>query len=305
MTPTMTIPQVSAPTLLALCQALHTALHAAQAAQVQTSEAQAANTRGRRRQENEPVTAVPVPIAGGVTSCMRRLDGACATLAQARRDGASRSEGRPRRVVRQRLPGRYRKAWGAVVGLLAVWRKAGVLDELPEASRHALERVFGADFAAPSMRGGAGAAWVRGGELMARMKADGVDALITSLGGGRVLANLGTVHAEVGAAFGMTAAVPVASAGASAGDAASAVRSLVREYALKVSAMVDPEVPGSDALAATLLAPLDELCGAPRPAKAKRPAAQQPKQPAAPPQNTPSRGATEPAKDATPLRPTG
>jgi hypothetical protein len=230
---------------------------------------------------------------------MKRVDSACATLAHARRQDASRADAKPRLAVRKRLPGKYRQAWGLVGEQLRVWRKAGSLAALPEASQRALERVFGVDLTVPRMTGGASAAWTLGGETLDRMKAEEVDALIASLGGAAVLANLKKVHADVGAAFGMTVAVSSSPASGGVSDAHLAARAVLREYVLKVQAMVDPEVPGSDALAAELLAPLLAQSKAAKAAKPAQVKTTQAKPPVT--QHT----VTDASKDAAPLRPTG
>ncbi len=295
----MAIPLMTAAALLALARSLQTSLTTAQAAQVSASEAQAANTRGRRRNDAEPEAAVPVSIPGNIPSCMKRLDGACATLSLARRSAASEGAGRAPSSVRQSVTGRYRKAWSAVTGQLSVWNKAGVISELPEASRASLTRVFGEELRAPDLSGTAAAAWVKGADTLDHVKSEGVEALFSSLGGARVLANLTRTHAEIGASLGITVAVSSSTpASISVRDALAAARSVMSEYVIKVHAMIDPEVPGSEAVASSLLAPFGELSKRARPVKKATKTA-----PVTPPVTR--REVADPANDAAPLRPTG
>ncbi len=292
------IPSLGAAALLALARSLQVSLAAVQAAQVSASESQAANTRGRRRADAETEAAVPVSIPGNIPSCMKRLDGACATLSLARRSAASQDAGRAPTSVRQGVAGRYRKAWSAVAEQLSVWSKAGVISELPEASRASLVRVFGEALSAPDLSGTAAAAWIKGAETLDRVKSEGVDALFSSLGGGRVLANLTRVHAEVGAVLGITVAGSPSPVSTRVSDAIAAVRSVMGEYVIKVQAMIDPEVPGSESAASSLLAPLVELSSRARPAKKATKAT-----PVTPPVT--QREVATPANNAAPLRPTG
>lgn len=295
----MSIPSMGAAALLALARSLQTSLATVGSDQAKASEAQAANSRARRRQEPESVAAVPVAIPGNIPSCMKRLDGVCATLAVARRGTTGQAANRPVSSVRQRLPGRYRKAWNTVTGQLHVWRKAGVIDELPEASRASLVSVFGESLSAPELSGSAAAAWIKGSDTLDRIKAAGVDALFTSLGGGRVLANLTRVHAEVGATFGVTVATPSTSV-ISVRDAIAAVRSVLGEYVIKVQAMIDPDVPGSEAVASSLLAPLVELSKSARPVKKAKVTKTAPVKPP-----VTQREGTDTEHVAAPQRPTG
>jgi hypothetical protein len=308
--PVISFPQMSAPTLVAVGCSLRTALAAARIAQARASADAVANRSSFDRDEPtfQPVHAVPVEIPSGVLSCMRRLDEACATLVLRRREKAARNEKTPARSARRGISGRYHKAWNTLGDQFGVWRKAGVLGALPAASRAAITYVFGATVAMPELRGSVRAQWTVGGETLDRMRVVGVDAIILSLGGGSVLANLQRMHDEVGAAFGMTAAVAGTTAvgDGTVGGSMANVRAVLREYVLKVHAMVDPEVPGSEALAATLLAPLVDLANAPSPVKGKaRGGAKAPAKPVEEPVEKPetTQAATEGAP--VPLRPTG
>ncbi len=295
LTPSIALPRVDTASLVALAVALETELRIAKATQARSSEAVAANARGRRKGEPEGESAVPVPIAAGVTSCMKRLGVACTQLSRARR-AASRSEGRPQRAVRKGLLGRYRKAWSMLASQVEVWRGAGALASLTEAQRASLDRVVGE---IPDLRTNARAAWTLGRDALEHIRSEGVDAVVAALGGAAVLAHVERVHGEMGAAFGVTASTAVDASGGAVADAMASVQSLMREYVLKVHAMVDPEVPGSDELAAQLLAPFVDVRSAARPAPGAK--AKAPVTPA-----DPARPDAQPAAPAAPaLRPTG
>jgi hypothetical protein len=311
--PVISFPHMNAPTLVAVGCSLHTALAAACAAQARASANAVANRSPLERDDipTETEHAVPVEIPAVVVSCMRRLEEACATLSQARRDQSANEESTPVTLARRGIAGRYRGAWGTLEDQFSVWRKAGVLDGLPEASREALTRVFGASMTMPILKDGARAQWTVGRDTLEKMRKHGVDAILVSLGGGPVLANLQRVHDEVGASFGMTAAITRSQGHAemSVGEAMTNVRAVLGEYVIKVHAMVAPEVPGSEALAATLLAPLVDLANAPSSAKGKAKAgAKALAKPETKPETTDTKTeATEESSDktSTPLRPTG
>lgn len=318
--PVISFPHLNAPTLVAVGCSLHTALAAARAAQARASANAVANRSPLERDTPPAETehAVPVEIPAGVVSCMRRLDEACATLSQARRDQSASEESTPATLGRRGITGRYRGAWGTLGDQFVVWHKAGVIHGLPKASREALTRVFGSPLAMPTLNDGARAQWTVGRDTLERIHKEEVDTIIGSLGGERVLANLQRVHAEVGAAFGMTAAISQAQGDGevTVGDALTHVRTVLGEYVLKVHALVDPEVPGSEALAATLLAPLVDLARAPSAAKGKakasakaRAGAKTPARPETKPTEAtdpkPETKDDTPEKSSAPLRPTG
>ncbi len=255
--PTVALPRMNALEALAIGVALKTALDGARAAQVRASESTAANTHGLgRRVEAGGAAAVPVVISAGVDGSMRRLEAACGALAQARRQRAQRVEARVGVATLRQLFNRYKQAWTTLRAQLDVWRRADALEHLPEASRAAVERVLPPGRAS-MLRGSAREVWVAGDDVLALVRSEEIDALFASLGGGGVIARLAAAHDELGAALGVTAALPSrAATGVALATAITLVQRAMREYVLKVHAMVDPDAPGSDELATRLLAPL-------------------------------------------------
>ncbi len=266
--PMVALPRMDAAEAAATVIALKTALHLAMSAQVRSSAERAANARGKRREGDAPV--VPVAVHASVPACMKRLDARCTALTQARHDAALRDEGRPNRVARRQLFARYKKAWTAVRSLVGVWRETGALASLPPAQLRGVDQVF-PDKAGPQARNATALrTWGLGRETFERVKALGVDAAFASLGGSAALAHVTRLHDELGAALGVTSrALPAAAEGGAVATELSAVQSLMREYVIKVHAMVDPEAPGSQALAEALLLPFGALRKAGRPASTK------------------------------------
>lgn len=99
--------------------------------------------------------------------------------------------------------------------------------------------------------------------MQARMVTLGEDAVVEvvkGLGGARLLAALDRTHRAFGRAYGFTAAQ--ATEAAEETDARplwTAAREALRDYVKKVEGHADPDVPGSEALAAWLLAPFTEM----------------------------------------------
>lgn len=214
--------------------------------------------------------------------------------------------GRPRQAARKVLPGRYHKTWNTLGKQLHLWRGCGALARLPEASREALTQVFGSSLTVPTFRVDAQAAWTLGDETLRQMRSKGVTAIITALGGELLLANIESMHADLSAAFGVSSPVSVPAPSASSVEAIAQVRAALCEYVLKVHAMVGPEAPGSDAVAAKLLAPLNELPRAKNAAtKTKKAAKETTATPATPTAEPVATGGTAAPTTSPALRPTG
>lgn len=134
------------------------------------------------------------------------------------------------------------------------------------------------------------------------MTSEGVNATLTALGGADVLAHLQRTHDELGPSLGVSAPMSVpAPGGPVVASELESVQAFLREYVLKVFAMVNPEIAGSEAVAAALLAPLVEAAAAAsRARKAARPRGRRPRR------SRRSRRCEKPANDVTPaVRPTG
>ncbi len=299
--PVISLPRMSAAETTAMILALKTAYDAQKAAQA-PSEERAAPTRAERRHPRKPPVTANVSIGQGVSGCMTRLcvagnalSGACAAGLDA---DESEAADRANRAERRAHANQYKRAWSALVAQLGVWRETGSLMSLPAASRASFERVLPADLKV-NLLGRARALWTAGDHRLARMSAEGVDESVAALGGADVLSHLRRAHQQLGASLGVSK--PVAAPRTPAREVFAslvAAQTVMREYVLKVFAMIDPEVQGSDAAAAALLAPLLDAAraGVSKPARpAKKPAA---------PAQTPV--AHAPANDTAPAaRPTG
>ena len=294
--PTITLPRMGAGELIAVVFRLKTSFRATKASQVESSREGAANATGRARKDATQSVAVPVAIPATVSGCMKRLQSECAQLSQARRDAviAQKPAGAAKRVG---LVGRYRGAWNVLRRQVSVWHDAGTIAALDEATREAFARVFGASCERPVLKGSARAMWSTGHDALDQIKSEGLDAVIASLGGADVLARVRTLHDQADVALGMSTEIPMIAEGVKLGDSMTAVQTVLREYVLKVHAMVAVEVPGSDALAAQLLAPFNDVVTGARPAK-KTAAVQKPATPVTP--VAPVAPVAEPA-----LKPTG
>lgn len=308
--PTIVLPKMSQEALLARAHALCTAFDAALQDQVQASEARVANTPVRAREGASGTASVPVAVPGPVTSCMGRLRSACDDLADAR-VAKKGSPGREvRRAARKKLPGRYRKTWGTLETQLGVWHDGGMLAALPEVSREALAEVFGAELTVPDLKVDVAVAWTRGEEKLALMRSKKIESIFASLGGAQLVKNVEAAHAEFSAAFHMSSPASLPAPSGSAAEAQKALQSVMADYVLKVHAMVCPDAPGSDELAAKFLAPLGQAVAAKANARApkKKPAVTPKREPAsgeAPvkPMESPAKPAEQPTEPA--LRSTG
>ncbi len=278
--PTVALPRMSTATLLAMCQSLRTALWATQSTQAQNSAALAANTPASHARGALSEPTVPVAIPGTVTECMDRLDTTCRHLADTRPEGATVSSPNrsSRRARRKGLPGRYRKAWIGLEKQIHLWRDSGLLAKLPSASREVLTRVFGANLKVSRAQTDGRALWTLGSKTLAEKDFAAVEAIFHANGAEDLVTHLRSLHEELGVAFGMTAAVSVPAPPVTTSEIVAEVQSVMREYVLKVHAMVSPVVPGSEALAAKLLAPLADLVQSKgsKPAKAAKATKQAP-----------------------------
>lgn len=86
-------------------------------------------------------------------------------------------------------------------------------------------------------------------------------ALVHGLGGARLLTALRDAHEGFGRAFGFTKVQVDAPAGVDLRPLFAAAKEALRSYATRVEGSADPDVAGSEALAAWLLAPLKTLVG--------------------------------------------
>jgi len=102
--------------------------------------------------------------------------------------------------------------------------------------------------------------WAESELRIKRLFAKGHDQTVLALGGERFLTRLQAAHAAYGEALGVTAAGEFPEVNeANRREPLLAFLSALRGYVLKVAAHADPDVEGSEALVARLLAPLTAL----------------------------------------------
>ena len=302
------LPKMSAATVIALLMSVRAAAQEARAAQVRASKESAANTtRSKRKDEDAP--KVPVAIPSGVNACVRRMNDLGESLEQALADTGS---GVNRRALR-RIARRYKTRWQALRAFVGVFTGLDASEAFDPAPLHAsVEKVFGTKRSLAFLKGTDRAIWTAGRQRLTLVESSGLAELVNEIGGGLVLAQLTAEHTAYGAALGVTRARPV-SAPRNVAELVAQARAALSDYVLKVTAMVDAEVPGTAELAATLLAPVEEVArgrsassrNSSRKVEAKEPA--KPPTPVTPPVVAPVTppvvAPVAPTKDE--LRPTG
>ena len=260
----------------------------------------------------QPSGAVTKPV----TQCMDRLTQAGDSLKQGGnrqlRRARARAERKSRGTQRRADYNAYQRSWSALLAQKSVWSETGALQKLTDHRRDALEHALpagGLDF---DLRSRNRALWDAGDALLKEMKKSGAEDAIVTLGGADVLAHLQHTHDDLGAALGVLSpmAAPVSVVPTITAPLA-VVHELLREYVLKVYALLNPADEGSGALVGALLAPLLDMSAsrAPKSTATKRakPATKRAKpatkrtEPAVVVTNSPT-----PANDVTPAqRPTG
>jgi hypothetical protein len=263
-------------------------------------------------------------VPDNVTGCMKRLGSAGEALVASRQRGAKRdqneAQAQANRAQRRQVFRSYKQAWSSTYAQVGVWRGTGRLAKLPETSREPLEQLFPAGVTALA-HGRALAVHTVGAERLGAMQSEGVVATFRELGGADVLAHLQRVHQDFSDSLGVSAASAksVAATAPESPEVAPAlaqVRKLLGEYALKVCAMIDPEAPGLETVAYTLLEPLhDAIRKSSRRSAQNKSARKAPAKPVTKPAAKPAAKPAEapavvvqqpPANDTTPaLRPTG
>lgn len=259
------LPHMTSATLVSVMLALETELSHAQPSQRQTSHAAAANTSSRRTRAAH-VTTPLVPVGDAVVDCARRvaaaridLEGALARQPQHAATPACRA---------QLL--RHAKAWGALRAWLAAWCENDTLDaDLRAEAVAAREALFAPPAGLQFVTAAALHAWGGGREHLATIEREELAAVFERLGGAPMLAQVVAAHTALGEALHVTRPANDVAAAPSEGVRATrdAALAVLREYVVKVSALVTGDVPGSATLAARLLSPLTR---ARRPTRATR-----------------------------------
>lgn len=199
-----------------------------------------------------------------VTRCMVRLTEASESLGQGGnrqlRRAQARAERKSRGSRRRADYNAYQRAWNALLRQKGVWKETRALQKLPATRRAALEHALPAEGLAFDLRSRNRALWNAGDALLKDMKKSGAEDAIVTLGGADVLAHLRHTHDELGAALGVSSpmAAPVSEVPTVTAPLA-VVQELLREYVLKVYALLDPADAGSGARVGALLAPLFDM----------------------------------------------
>lgn len=105
------------------------------------------------------------------------------------------------------------------------------------------------------------AVWLRSGEVLDTMRRGGRRVLFEARGGGALFAQLVAAHEAGGRLFGIKGSLRPKAARVNQRDALRGASVALCDYA-RVQAMACPDCPGSDAVAARLLAPLDAVAPA-------------------------------------------
>lgn len=257
-TPVVVLPRMNAADAITIALALKTALRTAQT-DAKPNEEAAANAKGKRREADAKSAPAPV-IAANVPSCMTRLETCCEALSSANRKGSTTPVVTRSGTSTKSLLGGYKRAWSAVRSQVNVWRETGTIARLSEEQRDAVDQTFPAGGDAQKLTGAARRVWVWGRDTLASIKSHGLDEAFASLGAQDVLAHVQKLHTQLAASLGVTVVSRSSStSGGDVGGALADVQATLREYVIKVHAMVDPAVPGSAELAETLLKPLSSF----------------------------------------------
>lgn len=253
------LPSMTATALVALMVVLRTVLHDARNAQVRASKARAANGSSRKGKDDES-PALPVSIPPGVVSCMKRMTTVCADLERE----VQAASAKPDRRTLRRLARRYGASWRALRAFVSAYfelEAAGGIDAT--ALRAAHDVVFGGKRSQLFLRADDEEMWTQGRQKLALVESKGLAAQIASLGGEGIVAHLRSTHDAFGAALGLTDVKPAAEP-RNVRNTMALARAAVDEYAVKVAAMIDAEVPGSAELASVLVAPIFAACASRR-----------------------------------------
>lgn len=292
--PMVVLPRMGAAETIPVLHALATAL----ATQVDAPTAVPSTTHTPRRTAQPGVPAAITEAGAALAPCCAALTASCA-----RSSGRmTRSSGGTNRAERRARYDACKRAWSAYQSQLNVWRETHALDALTESQRASFDDVFG-DGIGVDVNARQRVLWTQGAAKLAALDAAHLDAVITTLGGARVLSHLRAAHAALSASLGVTAPLPSgATETAPPSDVLEVLNeahAAIRQYVIVVYASVTRANPASATLAESLLAPLLELAATPRATPRKK--SETPAQPVAP---TPV--VQRAANDTAPaLRPTG
>ena len=241
------LPKMTSATLVSVMLALETELSHALRDQRQASQtaADAASRRTRAAQ----VTTAPVPVGEPVVDCARRLTAARVTLegALAQPPRASSNPARRAQVSRHATAWRSLRAW------LTAWCDNDGLDAALRAQVVAArEMLFARPVGLRFLVGTEFHAWGGGREVLSRVEREDLAAVFERLGGAPMLAQVVAAHTALGEALHVTRPANDVAAAPSEGVRATrdAALAVLREYVVKVGALVTGDVPGSTTLAA-------------------------------------------------------
>lgn len=209
--------------------------------------------KGKKKGANDPaLLAAP----DNVRASLRRLADTGSALDRAR---AARQREAPKPPDKRKADVRVDRAWGT---LLAWMNAVCALEDGATPSVEEMQRVRDRVFPGPERLGFLSERykrqWKLGEDRTEVIEREGLAATIDAFGGARFLRNVVAAQQAYGAAVGMTAPVAPAAPKTPVRPALDAVLAALRDYVLKVRALADPDVPGSEALADRLLHPFVE-----------------------------------------------
>ena len=208
------------------------------------------------RDAHDKARAGGVTVPTTVSNSLRRLEAAAAVFDGDAPDAppAPNAPAPDPNAARSTLAG----MWRAVHTQLGVWAK---VDEATGATGAAALRdaVFGTSKPLGFMSGKVRAVWLRSGEVLDALREKGGEALFEARGGGALFAQLVTAQEASGRSFGIKGSLRPKAARVNQRDALRGASLAVCDYAARVQAMACPDCPGTDAVAARLLAPLDAV----------------------------------------------
>lgn len=149
------------------------------------------------------------------------------------------------------------RLWSAFEAWLDGWARIDDGDPLAARAEELYRVIFGAGLGFLTVR--MPVQWAESQKRLDVLLAAEVRALVEALGGARFLQRLPVVHAEYGAAIGITRVAAPPPSPVRVAEAFEQARNTLRDYLAKVTASVEPDEPETEAAARRVLQPLMEL----------------------------------------------
>ena len=203
-----------------------------------------------------------VPIPATVAASRKRLDAALVALRASANLRHESADPRPDASGKAPAITASRAAWQVFHAWLAAWSKGADDGQTP--TREDAQALFGKVFPTPEglrfITWRSRRQWTAMQVRMDILLTAEATATVTALGGERLLATLLATHASFGHTFAFTAAKGVSpSATAVVLPQFTAAKGTLRDYVMKVTGSADRDIRESEALAAWLLGPFNEM----------------------------------------------